>query len=143
MRQGGATMTTPPKSSPAEIFAEMAQLLADWCKHLPWAIVIVVIAWMIPPLGALVTTLLVFHIYSTREGSQNQPMTVNISWGRIDQSRLLVVFGAILIAVGIFGLIRYLLHFELPWSIVVIALGILLILLGASRRSSDEPRKDA
>jgi hypothetical protein len=137
-------MTGKPQASFWEILAEMGQLIFDWCRQMPWVVILVMAAWIIPPLGALITTLLAIHIYRHQESVSISPTNITSSLSGENQNKTYFILGILSIALGLFWLIRYLTHFDLPWSILLIVLGALLVAIGIGtgrRRRDDEQRK--
>ncbi|MBI1743294.1 hypothetical protein HYR54_09565 [Candidatus Acetothermia bacterium] len=127
-------MANISKPSPANIFVEMSNLIAKVCREFPWAVGMAIIGWIIPPLGALVATLLIVHIYTSNQKEPGQPITINLGSIQSGQSMALMMIGLVLVAIGIYLLIRYFLP-ELPWGALLIPIGLLLVWLGLSKRS--------
>ena len=127
-------MANVPKPSPANIFVEMSNLIAKVCMEFPWAVGIAIIGWIIPPLGALVATLLIVHIYTNNQREPGQPITIDLRSIQSGQSMALMMIGLVLVAIGVYLLIRHFLP-GLPWGAVLIPIGALLIWLGLSKRS--------
>ncbi len=136
-------MTNTPQASFLGILAEIGQLVFSWCTRMPWVVLLVLVAWVLPPLGALLTTFLAVHIYRHQGNFSIQPANITISLSGDNQAKALFILGIILIAMGLFWLIRYITHFDLHWSIFLIVLGVLMIAfgIGVGRRREDEQRK--
>jgi hypothetical protein len=128
-------MAHTSNESVKNIFTEMASLAARLCSEMPWAIVIGILSWVIPPLGALVATLLIIYVYQHRGRVSEMPITVDINLKGPLESRFLMFLGLFFIAIGVVALARQVIP-EIPsWQIFFILLGVLLIWIGISRRS--------
>jgi hypothetical protein len=117
--------------SPLHLFAELGDLLAKYAAHPSYAIAMVIVAWIIAPIGALVASLLIAAAY-LRAHETREPGAAPAA-ETPDRGDWLMLIGLVFIAGGAYWLVRdYIPRFT--WEITTIALGLLLVLLGLARR---------
>lgn len=128
-------MNAEPSKSPLRFFAELGYLLAQYAAQPGYAIAMVIVAWIIWPVGALIASLLIASFYlrthqQTGSAVESGPQAPT---GRRAEEDWLVLAGLVLIGIGVFWLAREYIA-QLPWALVIIAFGLLLVLLGFARR---------
>lgn len=119
-----------------KFFAELGDLIAKYAAQPGYAIAMVVIGWIIWPIGALIASLLIARLYfhATQPASAGAP-SGSAARAPSESSELHwpVLAGLLLIVVGIFWLARELIP-HISFAFVLIALGLFLILFGFTRR---------
>ena len=133
-------MSTEPSKSPLHFFAELGDLLMKYIGQPGYAIAMVIIGWVIWPVGALMASLLIASIYRRAHpqlGATVEPGQTAPSRQRVDEEWL-VLGGLVLIGIGVYWLAWVYIP-QLPWALVIMAFGLLLILLGFARRGGRSP----
>jgi hypothetical protein len=127
-------MSPESSKSPLDFFAELGNLLARYAANPTYAVMMVIIGWVIWPIGALIASLLIASVYAraqkaaepgTQPASENSP--------KLQESDWLILIGLGLIALGLHQWLRH--YMDIPWPLVLIALGVLTILLAFARRA--------
>jgi hypothetical protein len=100
------------------------------CSDKVIAIVLVIVAWAFHPIGALIVTLLIANIYVAKK-----PLTERVEEVKVESryDEIAVTIGMILIAIGGFWFVREYIQI-VPWSAILVIIGILLTLYGLSKR---------
>lgn len=121
--------------SALKFFAELGDLLVKYAVQPGYAIAMVIVGWVIWPIGALLASLLIASLYyrSTKPFAPLSGSTTSTSPEIQGEQRWLILAGLLLIAVGIFWLVRELIP-HISFAFVIIALGLLLIVFGFARR---------
>jgi hypothetical protein len=133
-------MSAEPSKSPLHFFAELGDLLMKYIGQPGYAIAMVIVGWVIWPVGALMASLLIASIYRgahAQSGTTGELGSTAPSGQRVDEEWL-VMGGLILIGIGVYWLARVYIP-QLPWALVIMVFGILLILLGFARRGERSP----
>src|SRR5574337_1247529 len=130
----GGVMSTEPSKSPLHFFAELGDLLARYITQPGYAIALAIVSWVIWPVGALIASLLIASLHQHAHqppGSMAEP-SLTAPAGRHTDEDWLVLGGIILIGIGVYWLAWVYIP-QLPWALVIMAFGLLLILLGLAR----------
>lgn len=133
-------MSTEPSKSPLRFFAELGDLLAKYIVQPGYAIAMVIVGWIIWPVGALIASLLIARLYQRahqQPGATVEPGPTAPSARRVEEEWL-VLGGLILIGIGVYWLAWVYIP-QLPWALVIMAFGLLLISLGFARRGGRSP----
>nr|BAL59117.1 hypothetical protein HGMM_OP3C272 [Candidatus Acetothermum autotrophicum] len=129
-------MNTERSQSPLHFFAELGDLIARYAVNPSFAVGMVIISWILWPIGALIASLLIAKLYVQSQGAaQPNPPAPTLAPPRSED--WLIFGGLLLIAIGAYSLVRQYLP-ELPWSVFLIAVGVLLIGLAYTRRGGDQ-----
>ncbi|OGF52883.1 MAG: hypothetical protein A2Z21_04300 [Candidatus Fraserbacteria bacterium RBG_16_55_9] len=118
-------------------FAELGDLLARYATQPGYAVAMVIVGWIIWPIGALIASLLIASLYKrTAEPAGSAPLsgsTTGAPLGLPGERPWLILAGVLLMIMGIFWLVRELIP-HISFAFVIIALGLLLIVFGLARR---------
>ncbi|MCK4476767.1 MAG: hypothetical protein KAU16_08585 [Methanophagales archaeon] len=116
-----------------KFLADIGRGLERNCSDKVIAIILIIVAWTLHPIGALIATLLIANIYFAKkpitereEGAEDEKVE-----SRYDE--IAVTIGLILIVIGSFWFIREYIWI-VPWSAILVIIGILLTLYGLSKR---------
>jgi len=123
-------MSTEQSRSPLQFFAELGDLIARYAANPSFAIGMVIVSWVFWPIGALIASLLIAKLYAQSQTAPSQPAQT-LSAPRSED--WLIAGGLVLIGIGVYSLVRQYLP-ELPWAVLLIAIGVLLIGLAYARR---------
>ncbi len=125
-------MSTEQSKSPLQFFAELGDLIARYAANPGFAIGMVIVSWIVWPVGALIASLLIAKLYTqSQTAAQPNPPTPTLAPPRSED--WLIFGGLLLIGIGTYSLVRQYLP-ELPWAVFLIAVGVLLIGLAYARR---------
>jgi predicted branched-subunit amino acid permease len=113
-----------------QFFAELGDLIARYAANPGFAIGMVIVSWVFWPIGALIASLLIAKLYAQSQTAPSQPAQT-LSAPRSED--WLIAGGLVLIGIGVYSLVRQYLP-ELPWAVLLIAIGVLLIGLAYARR---------
>jgi F0F1-type ATP synthase assembly protein I len=116
-------MSTEQSKSPLQFFAELGDLIARYAANPGFAIGMVIVSWVFWPIGALIASLLIAKLYAQSQTAPSQPAQT-LSAPRSED--WLIAGGLVLIGIGVYSLVRQYLP-ELPWAVLLIAIGVLLI----------------
>ena len=129
-------MSTEQPKSPLQFFAELGDLIAKYAVNPGFAIGMVIVSWVFWPIGALIASLLIAKLYvQTQTASQPSQAAPTLALPRSED--WLIFGGLLLIGIGVYSLVRQYLP-ELPWAVLLIAVGVLLIGLAYARRGGDQ-----
>lgn len=132
-------MSTEQSQSPLQFFAELGDLIAKYAVNPGFAIGMVIVSWVFWPIGALIASLLIAKLYvQTQTSSQPSQAAPTLAPPRSED--WLIVGGLLLIGIGVYALVRQYLP-ELPWAVLLIAVGVLLVGLAYARRGGG-PREN-
>lgn len=130
-------MSTEPSKSPLDFFAELGDLLAKYAINPTYAVAMVIVGWVIWPIGALMASLLIASLYVraqrvaiSAESGAPAPPASSIT---VRESDWLIIAGLVLVGLGLRQLLKYY-SLEVPWSVTLIVVGVLLIGLAFARR---------
>lgn len=127
-----------PWTSALKFFAELGDLLVKYAIQPGYAIPMVIVAWILWPLGALMASLLIASLYhratqtsgsATLSGSTAQEAPA----GAFLERGWVMLAGLALIAIGLLWLLRELFSPHLSFAFVLIALGVFLIFFNLAR----------
>jgi uncharacterized membrane protein len=125
-------MSTEQSKSPLQFFAELGDLIARYAQNRDFAIGMVVISVILWPIGALIASLLIAKIYFQSQTAPTQmtpPSTTSCS----TDFEAWLILGVILIVGGVYFWVKEYLP-ELSRSVLLIAIGVLLVGLAYARR---------
>ncbi len=129
-------MSTEQPKSPLQFFAELGDLIAKYAVNPSFAIGMVIVSWVFWPIGALIASLLIAKLYvQTQTASQPSQTAPTLALPRSED--WLIFGGLLLIGIGVYSLVRQYLP-ELPWAVLFIAVGVLLIGLAYARRGGGQ-----
>ncbi|MCL6642350.1 MAG: hypothetical protein K6T71_03375 [Candidatus Bipolaricaulota bacterium] len=125
-------MNPEQSKSPLQFFAELGDLLARYAVNPGFAVGMVIVSWIFWPIGALIASLLIAKLYmQSQTAAQPNPPTPTLAPPRSED--WLIFGGLLLIGIGVYSLVRQYLP-ELPWAVLLIAVGVLLVGLAYARR---------
>jgi|GEM_PF-1655898 len=134
-------MSTEQSKSPLQFFAELGDLLARYAQNRDFAIGMVVLSVILWPIGALIASLLIAKIYvqSQTAPTQTTPTqtTPTSTASRSESFEDWLIMGVLLIGAGVYFWVKEYLP-EPPWSVLLIAIGVLLIGLAYARRGGGQ-----
>lgn len=131
-------MNTERSQSPLHFFAELGDLIARYAVNPSFAVGMVIISWILWPIGALIASLLIAKLYVQSQGAaQPNPPASTLAPPR--SKDWLIFGGVLLIGVGVYELVRQYLP-RLPWAVLLIAVGVLLVGLAYIIRSEGDQR---
>lgn len=125
-------MNTDPPKSPLHFFAELGDLIARYAVNPNFAMGMVIVSWIFWPIGALIASLLIAKLY-TQSQPASQPSQPVPTLAPPRSEDWLIFGGLLLIGIGVYSLVRQYLP-ELPWAVLLIAVGVLLVGLAYARR---------
>lgn len=132
-------MNTEQPKSPVQFFAELGDLIARYAVNPNFAIGMVIVSWVFWPIGALIASLLIAKLY-TQAPTTSQPSQPAPTWTSPRSEDWLIFGGLLLIGIGVYSLVRQYLP-ELPWAVLLIAVGVLLVGLAHAHRGGG-PREN-
>ncbi len=119
-------------------FAELGDLIAKYAVIPGFAIGMVIASWIFWPIGALIASLIIAKLYvQAQTASQPSSPTPTLAPPRTEY--WLIFGGVLLIGVGVYELVRQYLP-KLPWAVLLIAVGVLLVGLAYIIRSEGDQR---
>lgn len=125
-------MSTEQSKSLLHFFAELGDLIAKYAVNPSFAVGMVIVSWILWPIGALIASLLIAKLYTqSQTASQQSPPAPTLAPPRSED--WLIFGGVLLIGIGIYSLVREYLP-ELPWAVLLIAVGVLFVGLAYARR---------
>ncbi len=125
-------MSTEQSNSLLHFFAELGDLIARYAANSGYAVAMVIIGWVVWPIGALIASLLIAKLY-TQSQTAFQPSQPAPTLTPPRSEDWLILGGLLLIGIGVYSLVREYLP-ELPWAVLLIAVGVLLVGLAYARR---------
>jgi len=133
----GNDVAGKPERSWLQFLADLGNLIAQYCTDKTYAILVVIVAWILSPIGALIASLLIASIYLKAKIAKEPgaPATEEKAIeGEKDlrSSPFLILLGLILVAIGGFWLIKE--YVEIHWYWTLIVIGAVLIIIGYLRR---------
>jgi len=130
-------MSTEQSKSPLQFFAELGDLIARYAQNRDFAIGMVVISVILWPIGALIASLLIAKIYFQSQTAPTQmtptQMTPPSTTSCSTDFEAWLILGVILIVGGVYFWVKEYLP-ELSRSVLLIAIGVLLVGLAYARR---------
>lgn len=123
-------MSTEQSKSPVQFFAELGDLIARYAVNPSFAVGMVIISWIVWPIGALIASLLIAKLYTESQRASRPPTPTPAPQRSEDW---LIFGGLLLIGIGVYSLVREYVP-QLPWSVFLIAVGLLLVGLAYARR---------
>jgi hypothetical protein len=121
-------MNTEQQKSPLQFFAELGDLIAQYAVQPGFAAAMVIVSWIVWPIGALIASLFIARLYV---GSKTPLSPPALNPPRSED--WLIFGGLLLIGIGAYSLVREYVP-QLPWSVFLIAVGLLLVSLAYARR---------
>jgi hypothetical protein len=128
-------MNTERSKSPLQFFADLGELVARYAVNPHFALGMVLVSWVVWPIGALIASLLIAKLY-TQSQMASQPSQPAPTLAPPRSEDWLIFGGLLLIGIGVYSLVRQYLP-ELPWAVLLIAVGVLLIGFAYARRGGD------
>ncbi|MBC8521446.1 MAG: hypothetical protein H8D26_05590 [Methanomicrobia archaeon] len=115
-----------------KFLADIGRGLERHCSDKVIAILLVIVAWTLHPIGALIATLLIANIYLAKKPviERREVVEEEKVESRYDEA---ITIGLILIVIGGFWFVREYIGI-VPWSAILVIIGILLTLYGLSKR---------
>jgi len=118
-------------------FAELGDLLARYAVQPGYALAMVIVGWILWPIGALIASLLIAHLYHRA----TQPANLTATPGSTKEAPLsapaeqswLVLVGFLLIAAGLFWLMHQFIP-QVSFALVLMVIGLFVVLFGIAGR---------
>ncbi len=125
-------MSAESSKSLLQFFAELGDLIARYAVNPSFAIGMVIVSWVFWPIGALIASLLIAKLYAqSQTASHPSQPALTLTLPRSED--WLIFSGLLLIGIGVYSLVRQYLP-ELPWAVLLIAVGVLLVGFAYARR---------
>ncbi len=135
-------MSAKQSKSLLHFFAELGDLLAKYATESNYALMMAVISLVLWPVGAVIASLLIASLYvRAREGSPSTTPSATSTPSRPKEewreSDWMILVGLVLIGWGLFQLLKQ--YVEIPGSVALIGLGVIIVLMAfATRRRGGE-----
>jgi hypothetical protein len=128
--------------SALKFFAELGDLLVRYAAQPAYAIAMIIVGWVLWPIGALIASLLIASLYyhATQPLAPSTPSTTpEAPPVRPAERGWVSLAGLVLMGVGMIWLMREMFMPHISFAFVLIALGFFLIVFGIVRQGRAQP----
>lgn len=116
-----------------KFLADIGRGLERHCSDKVIAIILVIVAWTLHPIGALIATLFIANIYLAKKPVTERGEVAEEEQVESRYDEIVITIGLILIVIGGFWVVKEYIGI-VPWSAILVIIGILLTLYGLSKR---------
>lgn len=129
-------MNAEQSRSPLQFFAKLGDLIAQYAVQPGFAVAMVIVSWIFWPIGALIASLLIAKLYVQSQAAPAEAKQPTPTLNPPRSEDWLIFGGLLLIGIGVYALVREYLP-QLPWSVFLVAIGLLLVGLAYARRGGE------